>query len=128
MKQLKQRANNLASKLRWKERGKAPFVRRLLEQALGQPCKYCGTEITLKNASLDHKTPFLSTAARKDLEERYRLDVPENLQIVCRRCNGAKGDLSDAQYRKLLKFLSKDEHMKKSVLKKLSQSYSIYAR
>jgi len=126
---MEKKAKSLSANLRWRERGtKLPFMVKLLEQGLGSPCPYCRKELTLKNVSLDHKTPFENATARRDLETHYRLDVPENLQLVCRRCNKSKGDLSDVQYRKLLKFLSKDKHMEKSVLKKLSQSYHIYGK
>ncbi len=123
------KAKSLATALRWRERGKkVPFVLGLLEKKLGSPCPYCQKELTLKNVSLDHKEPFRTAAARRDLEEHYRLDVPKNLHLVCRRCNKAKGNLSDAQYRKLLRFLATDKHMEAAILQKLSQSYLIYER
>jgi len=126
-KTLDSKANSLSVNLRWKERGKKKaFIAKLITEA--KSCPYCGIELNLKNVSLDHKTPFHSSAARRDLETHYKLDMPENLQITCRKCNKVKGNLNDKQFRSLLKFLSKDPQMKQSILKRLSQSNIIWRK
>jgi 5-methylcytosine-specific restriction endonuclease McrA len=82
----------------------------MLVDTLGKPCEYCGEEITLVNASMDHKTPRNNKKVMKkngedgsytDTEIR-ELDKRENLHIVCRKCNGTKGNFSHEEYLVLL--------------------------
>ncbi len=83
--------------------GGQAVVRAMLEAALGRPCPYCGKRITLDTAGLDHKDPCADFGGRRvPLTLRRVMNRPENLQIVCRQCNGDKGDMSDAEFRTLL--------------------------
>ena len=126
-KKLDNKANTLSVNLRWKERGKKKaFIAELIAQA--KSCPYCGTALTLDNISLDHKTPFQNSDARRNLQVHYKLDVPENLQITCKRCNKIKGNLNDKQFRAFLKFLDRDPQMKQSILKRLAQSNIIWRK
>jgi len=74
----------------------------LVRAAIGAPCPYCSNTMTLDNLSLDHKEP-LNRAKGKlhPLDVRREADRPENLQIVCRSCNGSKGNFNDAEFRTL---------------------------
>jgi 5-methylcytosine-specific restriction endonuclease McrA len=74
-------------------------IRELFSHAIGLPCTYCESEITLKNASLDHKTP-LSRKGQND---------PTNLVVCCIRCNQTKGSLTDEEYQHLRFFLNNFE-------------------
>lgn len=102
---LDRRAWSMASPLRIAG-DKRGIVRDLLEKALGTPCPYCQTTLTLENASLDHKAPMSSfwpsTHGRIPLQVRRIADHPNNIQIICRGCNGNKGDFSDSEMRMLL--------------------------
>ena len=48
--------------------------------------------------------------------------TPNNLTIICKRCNTRKGHLTDKEYTSLLKFLkNKPDNMKNYVLRKLAK-------
>lgn len=59
---------------------------------LPQTCRYCGVALTPDNASLDHIHPLV----------RGGLDVAENLHLVCKTDNLAKGSLLDTTYTQLV--------------------------
>lgn len=63
----------------------------LLEQ--GKRCVYCFEPLTHKTATLDHVIP----QSKKGPTERH------NAAVACRDCNMAKGSLSAAVFRKLIK-------------------------
>jgi 5-methylcytosine-specific restriction endonuclease McrA len=90
----------------------------LLKSQLGKKCPYCIEILTLKNCSLDHDIPT-NWSTRK---ERGVKDDIKNLQIICRRCNTVKGDMSGDQFISLIKFLNKDPDMRGKVLKRLGVS------
>lgn len=99
--------------------GKKDIVADLLRRSIGQPCTYCGKILTMKNFQIDHKTPIERT---NHAPIKGHLDKIENLQVVCRRCNCAKGEMDDAQFRKLLAFLETDEAIGRAVWRKLGMS------
>ena len=84
----------------------------MLESAIGNPCPYCGLEITKTNASVDHKTPRTGSKVfnRKTRTMGYsykqiaELDKEENLHIVCKDCNQLKGDMDDGQFKRFLEW------------------------
>lgn len=90
-------------------KGKKVIISKLLLESLGKSCKYCGEILVLENSSLDHKVPFMNSEYRRQkikfLELRKKLDRIENLQVICRKCNGLKGNFSDEQYTRLLDWL-----------------------
>ena len=48
--------------------------------------------------------------------------TPNNLQMICGRCNTRKGPLTDRNFRRLLKWLDRQEiELKKYVLRKMSR-------
>jgi 5-methylcytosine-specific restriction endonuclease McrA len=59
-------------------------------------CRYCGDRITVKTFSLDHRMPVA----------RGGTFSKENVQIVCHKCNGAKGNLTASEYQQLLDVLT----------------------
>lgn len=98
-----------------------------LNRAIGKKCPYCERIIDVNNASLDHMKPL---QRNKGLEKKkiIELNQPNNLQIICRKCNLLKSDLSDTQFIALFEFLSKDLDMKEKVLKRLSRSNHIWKK
>ena len=54
-------------------------------------CYFCGIQLHAGISSLDHKKPL----------SRGGGDNEENLHIVCKTCNGAKGSLNLEQFKKL---------------------------
>lgn len=97
--------------------GRTEFLTGLVRAALDKPCIYCSASITLKNASLDHIVP-LGGLRGKPLQ--HTLDRRENLQIICSRCNRAKGNLSDRGFRKLVDFLRSDPEISTYVWRRIA--------
>ena len=107
---------------------KRPLLMKMIQGAIGAPCPYCGVVVTLDNISLDHKTPYGDTDARRSKkgneEIRRKMDDPSNLQMTCLRCNSMKADMTDQQFRDLLEFLSEypDASLKKHIETRLMRS------
>lgn len=78
------------------ERAKHDFsldhFRRRVEVAIGKPCRYCKEEIKAKTFSPDHRIPL----------SRGGEATARNIDIVCLKCNHAKGMLTDEEYSALL--------------------------
>ena len=86
-------------------------VREMLYKSYGRKCRYCNTNLLVNNMACDHIHP-LSLGG---------VSTPDNLQMICMRCNTRKGPLTDKDYGKLLKWLSRQkEDLTKYVLRKLS--------
>lgn len=100
--------------------GKQSVMKAMLETAVNTPCVYCGTILTLDNLQVDHKTPL--KGLHKNGPLRRQLDVRENLQMICRKCNLAKGALSDAGFRKLLAFLRSDPELYMAIIPRLGMA------
>ena len=86
-------------------------VRQLLYRVYGRTCNYCNKKLLVNNMACDHIIP-LSMGGNS---------TPENLQMICGRCNTRKGPLTDKNFRKLLKWLDRQEYdLRKYVLRKMS--------
>ena len=86
-------------------------VRELLYRVYGRTCNYCNQKLLVNNMACDHIMP-LSMGGNS---------TPKNLQMICGRCNTRKGPLTDRNFRRLLKWLDKQEiDLKKYVLRKMS--------
>ena len=86
-------------------------IRDILYKCYGRKCRYCDTRLLVNNMACDHIHP-LSLGG---------VSTPENLQMICYRCNTRKGPLTDKLFGKLLKWLShQDKDLAKYVLKKMS--------
>ena len=86
-------------------------VRELLYRVYGKKCSYCDYKLLVSNMACDHIIP-LSLGGNS---------TPENLQMICGRCNTRKGPLTDRNFRKLLKWLDRQNgELKRYVLRKLS--------
>ena len=72
-------------------------VRESLHKSYGRKCRYCTTTLLVNNMACDHIHP-LSLGG---------VSTPENLQMICMRCNTRKGPLTDREFTKILKWLSK---------------------
>ena len=86
-------------------------VRTLLYKSYGRKCSYCNTILLVNNMACDHVHP-LSLGGNS---------TPANLQMICMRCNTRKGPLTDKEFSKILRWLSKQNlALAKYVLRKLS--------
>lgn len=101
--------------------GRKEFFYNLVSASIGKHCRYCGVMMGLDNISLDHIIPFGKSELRYAKAVQKQLNVPENLQIICKKCNGIKGNLSHEKFIKLIEFLEQDIVLKDYVMKKLSQ-------
>ncbi|QDP45719.1 MAG: hypothetical protein Unbinned5179contig1000_6 [Prokaryotic dsDNA virus sp.] len=87
-------------------------IRSLFLKSYGKQCRYCSDVLLVYNIVCDHMYP-LSLGGDS---------TPNNLAIICKRCNTRKGHLTDKEYKSLLKFLgTKSENMKSYVLRKLAK-------
>ena len=86
-------------------------VRELLYRVYGKKCCYCDCKLLVSNMVCDHILP-LSLGGNS---------TPNNLQMICGRCNTRKGPLTDRNFRKLLKWLDRQNgELRKYVLRKMS--------
>lgn len=86
-------------------------VRDLLYRVYGKKCGYCNCKLLVSNMVCDHILP-LSLGGNS---------TPKNLQMICGRCNTRKGPLTDRNFRKLLKWLDRqDIDLRSYVLRKMS--------
>ena len=86
-------------------------VRELLHKSYGKKCNYCSSILLINNMVCDHIIPLSLGGS----------STPNNLQMICRRCNTRKGPLNDTHFRKILRWLNRqDFEIKKYVLRKLS--------
>ena len=88
--------------------GKRQMVSDLFRGAIDKPCTYCGAVVTMDNAHIDHKTPITGI---RGTPLGATLDRLDNLQVICRKCNIAKSNLTDVKFRKLLAFLRSDPEL-----------------
>ena len=87
---------------------------KLLKEALGTECKYCGKEVTAENFSLDHNIPESAGGENK----------LSNFDVICNKCNKQKGEMTGKEYKELLDCIDNfREEGKKYVLKQLSMHY-----
>ena len=86
-------------------------VRELLYKSYGKKCRYCNTILIVRNMACDHIIP-LSIGGNS---------TPPNLQMICMRCNTRKGPLTDKEFTKILRWLSRQTiAVSKYILRKLS--------
>lgn len=117
-------------------KGKREIMYSMLERALGKPCNYCGIEIDLLNASVDHKVPRTTSKVfdrkKKEMiytpEEIRHLDRKENLHIVCRNCNQNKGNFSHKEFVTLLAFLEDHPTMKEKLFHRLKMTRMFFSK
>ena len=82
-------------------------------------CIYCKEELTIKEISLDHKYP-LSRAGTNSLD---------NLQIICKKCNRLKSDLTNFEFVSFLDYLRHiPVEAKNSIIKRLGMGSAMYGR
>lgn len=86
-------------------------IREMLYKSYGKKCRYCNSNLLVNNMACDHIHP-LSLGGDSTVK---------NLQMICMRCNTRKGPLTDKNFGKILKWLSRqDIDLSKYVLRKMS--------
>lgn len=84
--------------------------------AISKPCIYCSEIIIWNNWSVDHKIPL----------QRKGKSTLKNVQIICSRCNRAKGTIGHKPFRRLLASMNKYPRALRELLKRLSFGGSLY--
>ena len=88
-------------------------IRELIYSAYGRKCRYCKDILKVNNMVCDHSIP-LSNGGES---------VPDNLQMICARCNTRKGPLTHKAYSKLLAWLKRqNQNTRDYILRKLARS------
>lgn len=88
-------------------------IRELIYSAYGRKCKYCKDILKVNNMVCDHSIP-LSNGGES---------VPDNLQMICARCNTRKGPLTHKAYNKLLAWLKRqNQNTRDYILRKMARS------
>jgi len=118
---IKYKAQRLMSSIRdcptFKHDIKRDDVAKIIENKLNTECKYCGTILTLKNMSIDHRIPKSRNGS---------CDV-DNLEVICAGCNRKKASLTDCEFKTLLKFLNKqNEDFKNIILARMAMAGAVY--
>ena len=72
-------------------------IRRLFLRSYGRKCRYCDYNLDIYNIVCDHVYP-ISMGGSSDVA---------NLQIICKRCNTRKGNLTNKEFKKFNKLLDK---------------------
>ena len=91
---------------------KSGELRDLFLKHYGKPCRYCKRKLTIKNMVCDHVVPLVKGGGS---------DI-DNLQLICKSCNTRKGPLDEKSFRRILKWLSRnDEEVREYVLRKLAK-------
>ncbi len=95
------------------------WVSLLLQENLGLNCKYCTTELKLSNVSLDHVLPI----------SRNGQNLQANLQLICRRCNMAKGAFTHEEFCDLVASCGKhDPYMRQYLYSRLCAATRVFRR
>tara|TARA_Y100001938_G_C8061726_1_gene417699 strand:- start:166 stop:528 length:363 start_codon:yes stop_codon:yes gene_type:complete len=88
-------------------------IRELIYSAYGRKCRYCKDILKVNNMVCDHSIP-LSNGGES---------VPDNLQMICARCNTRKGPLTHKAYNKLLAWLKRqNQNTRDYILRKMARS------
>ncbi len=90
----------------------------LVLAALFMPCVYCRELIKLRKWSFDHKKPV----------QRGGTNRLNNVQIICSRCNRAKGVVSHRAFRKILQFMRRYPAAYKELLSRLAFGGAFFGR
>lgn len=117
--------------------GATDFVEGLISEAVDSPCKYCGEIITIENMRVDHIVPLLRSMIPKKNKKQKKVYTKEelaalysrsNVQIICKECNIIKGSFSEEDFVWLMDVLSKREHVKKEVFKRMKAGSCVFRR
>jgi 5-methylcytosine-specific restriction endonuclease McrA len=71
-------------------------IAKLILDAYGKPCRFCGRILTIQNLVFDHVYP-ISKGGSSNVD---------NLAVICRSCNGRKGSLIQEEFEELLRWLA----------------------
>ena len=81
-------------------------------------CPFCNKVIHWRELSIDHIQP----------RSRGGPDEASNLQWTCKRCNGAKGNLTGEEFKLLMALLNEHPMMRESVIPRLIAGGAAWGR
>ena len=89
-------------------------VRQLILENYGTKCNYCDAILTINNMVFDHIIPI-----SKDGES-----TKDNIQLICKKCNGMKGSLNEHHFQMLLDWLNTvPDEVRKDISIRLSRGF-----
>lgn len=91
-------------------------VSALVLTSIFTPCIYCKERIHWFKWSLDHKKPV----------ERGGTNRRKNIQVICSRCNRAKGTVAHKPFIKILRFMRRYPNAYKQLLARLAYGGSFH--
>ena len=109
-------------------KGKRKALVGLIQDALDTPCIYCKKILTMETISIDHIEAYGSSKDRYDKKSaegrilRAHMDRVENLRMICRSCNGSKGDFNHDEYQALLSMDDNFPGIVKKLKRRLQQA------
>ena len=65
-----------------------PHIKRAIYERQNRLCAYCGDYRAFRTMTVDHIIPISKGGA----------DEPENMQCVCKKCNGMKSDMLPTEF------------------------------
>lgn len=81
-----QSMNTRAKNRKIKGRVTEDYLKHLIKTT--HECVYCGTKLNRANSEFDHLRPF----------NEGGLNTNDNIQLICKRCNRAKGEYSEGLF------------------------------
>jgi len=87
------------------------YIRKLFLSNYGRPCRYCIRILDIRNMVCDHVVPLSHGGP----------STPENVEMICNRCNTRKGPLTSVQYVSVITWLNtQPEQVSSYIYRKLS--------
>jgi 5-methylcytosine-specific restriction endonuclease McrA len=81
-------------------------------------CGYCGIKLNKTNFSADHDIPLTLGGDTSD----------DNLVYCCQQCNGAKGEMTGAQFKELISITKNWDDKGKYLFKRLRAAALVFKR
>lgn len=112
---IKYKAKIIASTLR--KLGHKPIIEDIINAIKDiTRCEYCKLSVKVTDLSVDHKLP----------RSRGGSDESSNLHYICLSCNLVKGNLTEEEYLRLLKFFKDNTDLEPIIKRRLKASGFMY--
>ncbi len=89
-------------------------IRQIILENYGTKCNYCDATLTINNMVFDHIIPISKGGE----------STKDNIQLICKKCNGMKGSLNEHHFQMLLDWLNTvPEEVRKDISIRLSRGF-----
>jgi 5-methylcytosine-specific restriction endonuclease McrA len=87
-------------------------IKKMFYDIYGKKCKYCNEVLNIRTIACDHIIPITKGGA----------STPDNLQLICKRCNTRKGPLNECDYETVVKWVRRQsDEVRTYLMKKLAK-------